>query len=505
MAHKLQKKYNPNVKIVKARYNGKGLFPKQNSQYQSYTAIATRVAKFLTPKRQQAINNIDELKKYKKVAENWCNLIWNQTLTEEAQKSPYKHHHYSPQASTIYVPQSKLTKNGDINEAVAKSTLEKLSDTFNLEDSQPFMLGDSLIHRLIEEPKTVVAETYINGVGKHERPCFIVRKLLSCKLDGNTYMLVADEKYYHNSPTVAMPLTLLVGGQPKGVCQLARIDSVGHLGEDAAESLGIKLQKPTLVPDYLQEKFDASHHNAVVPGKKKSKNSKFQTVKKISAAHHLHVRDSNFELMYALCHMATNCIQIYKNNPSKFLKFNAKELSEGDIYIEDYKQINKYNTSVYQQIKLMTLLNELKSLDIVNNSSVINTETLQNLFVRTFNLTNFENDKKLNQFLDELRTFKPTRLVKPVDPKKVVGPRKYLQVPGTEQKQFTKSINRIIDYDYIKTHPEDYVDFLLSYREMVANKGNNLENVETPTTLAGNTSKPSTTPPGGYGDGKGTK
>lgn len=491
--------------VIKFKGSGTLVVPKQNAEYQTYAPVAAKVAKLLTPKRQQAINNIDELKKHKKVAENWCDYTWKQTQIASQPKEARGELITTPPPSTFYMPASKLTKNGDISEIVAKQTLEKISDTFNLEDDQPFMLGNTLIQKLINAPKTVVAETYINGVGKHDRPCFVIRKLLSCKIDGNTYMLVADEKYYQNSPTVAMPLTLLVGGEPKGICQIARIDSIGHLGEDAAKQLGIQLKNPTIVPDYLKEKFESTHHNAVVTHKKKGKTTRFQAVKKIAGTHHIHIRDENFELMYALCHMAVNCLQVYRNTPSKFLRFNAKEVSEGDIYLEDYKHINEHSTSMHYQLQLMSLLNELKSNDVIGNSSVINTETLQQFFARTFKITNFENDNNLTQFLDEMRTFKPTELVKLIDPAKVVGPRKYLKLPGKVHKNFIKMLNRIIDYDYIKAHQDEYAEFLKLYRQMFANNPNSSENGGPLTMPSGGSTSATDTPPSGYGNGKGTK
>lgn len=502
-----------NGHIVNFQGSATYYIPSKNPEYASFVGTSAKVAKLLTPKRQQAINNIDELRKHRKVAENWCHYTWRkkqESLQPDDKPGDLK---TTASPTTFYVPQSRLTKNGDISEVIAKQTLDKLSDTFNLEDDQPFMIGNSLIQKLITAPKTVVAETYINGIGKHERPCFVIRKLLSCKIDGNTYMLVADEKYYQNSPTVAMPLTLLVGGEPHGIAQLARIDSIGHLGEDAAAQLGIQLKNPTLVPDYLKEKFESTHHNAVAHHKKKGKTSKFQAVKKIAGTHHIHMRDENFELMYALCHMATNCLQVYRNTPAKFLRFNAKEVSEGDIYIDDYKHINEHSTSMHYQLKLMALLNELKSNDIIGNSSVINTETLQQFFARTFNITNFENDNNLTQFLDEMRTFKPTELVKLVDPAKIVGPRQYLKLPGKAHKQFIKMLNRIIDYDYIKAHQDEYATFLSKYREMYANNPNSSEN-DGPLTIpstggstVGPTTVPTTgsTPPSGYGDRSGKK
>ncbi len=493
--------------VIKFKGSGNVFIAKSNPEYQTYAPTAAKVARLLAPKRQQVINSIDELKKHKKVAENWCNMLWrqaqNETVTVPTQRGELI---TTPPPSTFYVPQNKLTKNGDIPDIVAKQTLESISDTFDLEDDQPFMLGNALIQKIVNAPKTVVAETYINGIGKHERPCFVIRKLLSCKLDGNTYMLVSDEKYYQNSPTVAMPLTLLVGGQPKGICQIARIDSIGHLGEDAAEQLGIKLTNPTLFPDYLKEKFESTHHNAVATHKKKSKSSKFQAVKKIAGTHHIHMRDENFELMYALCHMAVNCLQVYRNTPSKFLRFNAKEVSEGDIYLENYRKMNEHKTSLHEQLELMSTLNNLKTDDIIGNSSVINTEVLQQFFVRTFNITNFENDNQLTQFLDEMRTFKPTELVKLIDPKKVVGPKKYLQLPGKAHKQFMKMLHRIIDYDYIKAHQDEYAEFLKQYRQLYSNNPNSSENDGPLIIPSGGSSTVLSTPPtGGYGDGKGTK
>ena len=463
----------------------------KKASYHSFIPTAQKVSKLLLPKRQQAINSIDEFKKYSHSAHDWCDMLWSQTQQEH-----YGDKHTTPPTS-VCVPKSKLTKNGDINEVVAKQTLEKLSETFNLEDDQPFMIGNTLINKLIKAPKKVVAETYINAVGKHERPCFVVRKLLSCNIDGNTYMLVADEKYYQNSPTIAMPLTLLVGGEPHGIAQLARIDSIGHLGADAAAQLGITLKQPLEIPDYFEEKFNSTHHNAV-PSHKKSKSSKFQSVKRIAATHHVHVRDENFELMYALCHMATKCLPVYRNQPSKFLRFNAKEVSEGELYLKEYGKIHEHNATMKYQLEMLGLLNKLKTDDILGNNSVIHTEALQEFFVKTFNISNYEFDDNFTAFLDQMRTFKPTELVKLIDYSKVIGKRKYMQVPTKPdnklERQVKKLLNRIVDFDYIKLHPEKYEAWLDEYRTMFESNpdgGQNDEPLMRPVTPS------QTTPDGG--------
>ena len=91
-----------------------------------------------------------------------------------------------------------------------------------------------------------------------------------------------------------------------------------------------------------------------------------------------------------------------------------------------------------------------------------------------------------------------------VDPNKIVGPRKYLKLPGKAHKQFMKMLHRIIDYDYIKAHQDEYAEFLKHYRALYSNNPNSSEN-DGPLIIPSNSGTPPTTPPSGYGDGKGTK
>jgi hypothetical protein len=95
------------------------------------------------------------------------------------------------------LPYFKLTKNGSIKPEYAEKVLVELADTFNVTDNVPTSLK-ALPNQIMGSPKTIVAEMCFNAVGDHDRPCLVVRKILECKIDNKTYMLLGDEKYYQN-------------------------------------------------------------------------------------------------------------------------------------------------------------------------------------------------------------------------------------------------------------------------------------------------------------------
>lgn len=438
-----------------------------------YIKPANEVYKILSLRRQDAMNNISELRTYRNTALNYCSELWKNNL-ESKQVDDSKH--YVPVHMGVNIPTTKLTKSGKVPEQIIVSTLDELSGTFNVVDEIPFMLGNALIKNIVQAPKTIIAETHFNAIGKHDRPCYVIRKLLTCEVDYKTNLLVADEKYYQNSPTVAFPITLLVGAESNGACQLSRIDSIGHLGLSATKTLGLEDKVNIEIPDYLIEKFESSHHNAV-PNNKKA-NSKFN-IKKISATHHIHQRDDNFELLYALSHLSKTCI--YKTEPSKFLRFNAKQLHDVEFYVDQLREENvRRNLDTYEHLKLLSAAQTLQQNDLIHNNGVISTALLQEHYAKTYNITNYECNSELCEFLDELRTFKPDRLIKLINTEETTPKRKYLTIPTPKNNTLAQDVKKwegkIIDFDYAK---EQHPDIVEKYFQEKAQNQNSSDNETT--------------------------
>ena len=471
--HNVNKNGQPQHGTLKSNSPTKVVKP----EHSQYIKVALETSKILNLRRQAAMNNLPQLKKYASAAKEYAKFALRDRLEESQNKTGTSY----PTAQTFLnyeLPSSKLTKSGNIATPLIKSSLDTLSETFNVEDSIPIMAGNNLTKQLIKAPKTIVGEMAFNAVGKHDRPCFVIRKLLTCKINSLTYLLIADEKYYQNSPTVAYPLTLIACGETSCACQLSRIDSIGHLGADIAKSLEIEDQVSIEIPDYLLEKFESSHHNAVPSNGKKSETLKKSRVRKISGTHHIHERDENFELLYALSHMAKTTI--YRCEPQKYLKFNAKEIRSADFYVEGLDSVKH---DYVKTLKLISAATTLEQTDALHNSGVISTALLQEYFAKTYNITNFQPNPQLAEFLDELRTFKPDRQIKCFDAYSFVGERPYLLIPAPKNNKLEQDVKKmegkLCDYDYAKQkHPE----IVEEYRKFKQAKQAQSENSQTSVT-----------------------
>ena len=474
---------NKNLNFNGAKYNGslKSKFPIKkvvDPEHSQYIKVALETSKILNLRRQAAMNNISQLKKYASAARDYAKYALRERLEEKQSKTGVTYP--TPQTFLNYeIAPSKLTKSGDIATPIIKSSLETLAETFNIEDSIPIMAGNTLIKQLINAPKTIVGEMAFNAVGKHDRPCFVIRKLLTCKINNLTYLLLADEKYYQNSPTVAYPLTLIACGETSCACQLSRIDSIGHLGADIAKNLEIDDQVSIEIPDYLLEKFESSHHNAVPSNGKKSGTAKKTHVRKIAGTHHIHERDDNFELLYALSHMAKTTI--YRCEPQKFLKFNAKEIRAADFYVEG---LDSAKNNYLETLKLISAATTLEQTDALHNSGVISTALLQEYFAKKYNITNFQPNPQLAQFLDELRTFKPDRQIKFFDAYSLVGERPYMLIPTPQNNKLEQGVKKmegkLCDYDYAKEKHPEIVEEYRKYKKAKQAQSENSQTSVTP-------------------------
>ena len=478
---------NKNLNFNDAKYNGslKSKFPIKkvvDPEHSQYIKVALETSKILNLRRQAAMNNISQLKKYASAARDYAKYALRERLEEKQSKTGVTYP--TPQTFLNYeIAPSKLTKSGDIATPIIKSSLETLAETFNIEDSIPIMAGNTLIKQLINAPKTIIGEMAFNAVGKHDRPCFVIRKLLTCKINNLTYLLLADEKYYQNSPTVAYPLTLIACGEPSCACQLSRIDTIGHIGLDSIQSLGLEDMVNIEIPDYLQEKFGSYHHNAIASNSKKNDGSKKSHVRKVSGTDHIHERDENFELLYALSHMAKTTI--YRCEPQKFLKFNAKEIKTVDFYEYDItKQINSFKTSNSDKLKLYAATQTLEQTDALHNSGVISTALLQEYFAKKYNITNFQPNPQLAQFLDELRTFKPDRQIKFFDAYSLVGERPYMLIPTPQNNKLEQGVKKmegkLCDYDYAKEKHPEIVEEYRKYKQAKQAQSENSQTSVTP-------------------------
>lgn len=436
-----------------------------SANFNIYYKTANEVARLLSDGRQQGISNVNTLKKYSSIADQYASELWTNVLEEKYKDDTNEYASFMARYTAPDLPFCKLTKNGKIKEDTASKPLFDSLNEFNVVDTIPFRIN-SLSSQLMQAPKSIVAETCFNAVGDHNRPCFVIRKILSCEIHDKKYLLLSDEKYYQNSPTVAYPLTLLYGGLAEGAVQIARIDSVAHLDPKTPQVLGLKNVEFNM-PDYLLEKFTGNHHN-YTPKKGQDSNS----VKKISASDHIHLRDSNFELLYALSHMTKTTT--FRTDPTKFLTFNAKEISVNDLLDENSNKNESYGHTLSEQLDMYRHSMEKTEEIAVKNNGLVPTELLQKYYARTFNITNYEINPNFCKYMDELRAFKPERLATLVDTD-ILGKRKYSTYvaptnskPAIAAKRF---VGKIIDYDYVVNHNRtDIIDYYKSEREKRINE-----------------------------------
>ncbi len=416
------------------------------ANFNSYLKTAREVSRFVDGNRQQAMNNYAVLKKHSQIADQYAKEVWRLTLEEKYKNDTSQTGTYLSRYTSAEVPYCKLTKNGKIKPEYITEALFENSNDFNISDTIPFRVN-ALTTQIMQAPKTIVAETCFNAVGDHDRPCFVIRRILSCEVNDKTYMLLSDEKYYQNSPTVAFPLTLLYGGEPDGAVQLARIDSVAHLDPDTPQVLGLDGVE-FIMPDYLLDKFSGNHHNVTPKGA-----HEHSKIKKIAAGNHIHLRDSNFELLYTLSHMSKTLT--YRTEPSRFLTFNAKEIHIGEFFLDNYQTKGSYNGDFGVQLDQYKLLNEKLTDAVIKYNGLVPTELLQKFYAKTYKITNYEPNPSFCAYMDELRTFKPERLATLVDTN-IIGKKNYPIYVCPENtkpnKDAKKMYGKIVDYDYTLEH-----------------------------------------------------
>ncbi len=405
----------------------------KSKQMMQYFYASQELKSLMQGDRHKVVKSIDAIINNHSLAKSFCEELWYSKVNSESNNAGSNGGIYTG----ADVPTFALTKNGELQQTYAMAVLKNLENDFILEDEYPIMIGSSKIQKILDAPKKIVAQMYLNAVEKHNRPCFLIRNLLTCEIDDKVYLMVSDEKFYQNSPAVNFPLALLVSGKPYGICQLSRIDAVGILAPNSSQSLGIA-NKKTKLPRYIVSKFHTSHHNAL-PAKGNYKYG----MKKVSAASHMHERDELFETMYALSYMVKVCST--KGDPKQFLKFNAREICDIEFYTSFSTPVN---------------VGEKMKNDAMNNSSVISTRAMRNYYARTYNITNYELDNKFSKQLDRFRVFNPDRTAVIVDTAEITAPQDVLLVAPSDDNMLEQKCrareNEIIDIAYVQENSKQY-------------------------------------------------
>lgn len=425
------------------------------ANHNAYLKVAYDINNFLKGSRQETMRFLPHLKRYSLPAEQYANEVRRLYIQEKYAEDNSDFAAYMQNYNQPELPYFKLTKNGSIKPEYAVKTLEELADTFNVTDTVPTSLK-ALPNQLITAPKTIIAEMCFNAVGDHDRPCLVVRKILECRIDNKTYMLLGDEKYYQNSPAISCPITLIYAGEAGLPCQLYRLDSIAHLDPDVPNVY--KLDVKFDMPDYLLRKFEGNHQN-VTP----SDNHGGTKLRKVSASSHLHERDANFELMHRCAYMVNGLKFKSAPSPDKFLTFNAREVDIREFIDPNYGKTENRRLSFEEQLDQYNKTGE-KIIDLANKyRGIIPTELIQGYIARKYNITNYEINQNFCNQINDLRTFKPERLATIIDPN-ITEPRKYLTVEcpidAKTVKQARKMYGKIIDYDYVLEHDrKDIVEY----------------------------------------------
>lgn len=440
----------------------------------AYLKVAYDINNFLKGSRQETMRFLPHLKRYSLPAEQYATEVRRLYIQEKYKDDDTDYAAYMQNYNQPELPYFKLTKNGSIKPEYAEKVLVELADTFNVTDNVPTSLK-ALPNQIMGSPKTIVAEMCFNAVGDHDRPCLVVRKILECKIDNKTYMLLGDEKYYQNSPAISCPLTLIYAGEAGIPCQLYRLDSVAHLDPDMPSSYGLDIKFN--MPDYLLRKFEGNHQN-VTP----SDNHGGTKLKKISASSHMHERDANFELMHRCAYMVNGLKFKSSPSPEKFLTFNAREIDFREFIDPEFGKHEGKRLSFEEQLNQYNQTNE-KLIEIAKaHKGIIPTELIQGYIARKYNITNYEINPDFCTQINELRTFKPERLAQIINPK-ITEPRKYLTVEcpvdAKTVKQAKKMYGKIIDYDYVLEHKRS--DIVEYYKAQKAQREKQEDNT-TPTT-----------------------
>lgn len=415
-------------------------FVKKSANFNSYFTLANEVHKHLSTGRLDAINHYDSLKKYQSLAESFSKEMWRDYL-DTKYKDRIDHNetlYYNPT-----VPPEKLTRNGNIKPDVAKQVLYDLADQFDVVEDMPFFLK-GLGLSLINAPKKIIAEMDFNSVGDHNRTCFVKRRILECTIPhtGNTYMLLSDEKFYENSPASVCTMSLLYGAEAKGVCQLCRVDTVAHLSPDTPDSLGLNIKYQ--MADYLLRKFNEHHHNAI-PGRK---------FVKVGADHHIHTRDSIYELLYALSYISKSTI--YRTNPIKFQHMNAKQIDESDFFIDNFSGRTKHQADITATLELFQKRNEEYERASIEHDGLITTDRLERYYITAHNITNQTINPDFCKAMDSYRTFMPKRICSIIDPAIVGTDSHPIYTAPADSKPIKQAIKLqgkyYVDYDYLLAH-----------------------------------------------------
>lgn len=351
---------------------------------ENYRKKAVPVSKIIMGGPDSAITRIGELKQYENVITDYCERLWENYLVR------VKGDQFDTLHKGAGLSRRKLKSNGEIPEIMLTNILEELSHTTLPQERYPFRLED-LTEKLIKAPKTIIAETAFNGVGKHKRPCFVIRRLLKCTINGEHYLLMADETYHQNTPKVCCPLYLLYGGNSEGICQIGRFDTIGHHGPQP--------QLNYHLPQYIIDVFENTHSNIIKP--KSFKNSLGNKVEsEVCCAHHQHKRDRKLETLFCASHFVSGILG--KSDPTKFLKFNASSIN-----LRDYYKLNDDDTD--------EIIDGRINADIENNNGLISTTYIQNYFAKTFNIVNYEHSPLLAYELDKIREYDPKKQVEFID------------------------------------------------------------------------------------------
>lgn len=358
-----------------------------------------------------------------------------------------------------YVPETLLTKSGMLPQTYIKALIEHYQNTFDVDDQIPTDINPALIASIIKAPKHVVAEMQINGTGKHNRPCYIVRQLLECEVNSQKYLLMCDQKYYQNSPVVACPLILLRNGYKNGAFIIARPDELGAF--DKEELKYFRERYPKLFkdkpkdyphyPDYLESKFDEIH-----PNSQNNTTYKWFSVEKTAPqSRHFHVITEDYQLMHTLATMAN--MVAYHTKPKEYRKYQAKHMDYKDYYVEGSHK-HSYST-VEEFYREEHRADFLIAQEIVKNHGIISTERLSTYFSKLYNITNNTPNKRFCGVMDKYRYFIPTRKTDYIEQSQIPPlATTALYVPVSKQNKQELAVKNhlgdYIDQDYINSHPE---------------------------------------------------
>lgn len=462
-------KFNTTKKMLKSKHTPTilehyGLIENPNivrksANFNVYFKTANEITKYLNSGRLDAVNFYQTLKKYRDIAEIFSTENWKLLLKEK-----YKDRdasltlHTGPEA-----PSDKLTRNGNIKPEIVKTLLDDMSNQFDVTEDIPFFIKD-LPQKLLKSEKRIVGEMCFNGLGDHDRTCFVRRRILESKLkdNGKTYILVSDEKFYENSPSSVCTLSLVYGAEAQGIAQIARVDTVGHLSPDMPNYLGLYKVEYNM-PDYLMRKFEEHHHN-VVPGKK---------YVKISAENHIHIKEPVMELLYALSYMTK--ATIYKSNPSSFLHMNAKEIDIADFFIDNFSSLIKHQSHYVDSLDLYTKLNKMYVEASLEHDGLVTTDRLEKYYSKAFNITNQTINPDFCRQMDDYRTFRVNKLATIIDPK-TIGTQSYPVYEAPKDAipvvQAEKMKGKIVDFDYVKEH--NLTEVIEEYQKNKENNGKSM-------------------------------